>query len=55
MVKGTTTPEIFKIWPPLKKQLWGGAFWTEGYLANWVGKKVDEDMKGREVKNQGKK
>jgi putative transposase len=34
----------------VKKQLWGGEFWSDGYFANTVGQYEDENM----VKNQGK-
>jgi len=38
----------------VKKQLWGGEFWSDGYFASTVGKHGDEEMIGRYVKNQGK-
>lgn len=31
MVKSLTAREIFKRAPEVKKQLWGGEFWTDGY------------------------
>ncbi|CCW32082.1 transposase (fragment) [Xenorhabdus nematophila F1] len=39
----------------MKKILWGGEFWTDGYFASTVGKHGDEQMIGRYVQNQGKK
>jgi REP element-mobilizing transposase RayT len=53
MIKSLTAREIFKRCPQVKKQLWGGEFWTDGYFASTVGKHGNEDMIGRYVKNQG--
>jgi len=38
----------------VKKQLWGGEFWSDGYFANTVGQHRDENMVKNYVKNQGK-
>lgn len=54
MVKSLTAREIFRRCPQVKKQLWGGEFWSDGYFASTVGKHGDEEMIGRYVKNQGK-
>ena len=53
IVKSLTAREIFKRCPQVKKQLWGGEFWTDGYFASTVGKHGNEDMIGRYVKSQG--
>ena len=37
----------------MKKQLWGGEFWTDGYFASTVGKHGDETKIATYVKNQG--
>lgn len=42
MVKSITAKEIFRIHPEVKKQLWGGEFWTKGFYVNTVGKHGDE-------------
>ena len=39
IVKSITTREIFKLAPSVKKQLWGGEFWSKGYFVNTVGQK----------------
>src|SRR5699024_4635424 len=44
MVKSLTAREVFKRCPQVKKQLWGGEFWTDGYFASTVGKHGDETM-----------
>ncbi|MBI3440902.1 MAG: IS200/IS605 family transposase [Proteobacteria bacterium] len=55
MIKSITAREIFRRCPQVKKQLWGGEFWTDGYFASTVGKHGDENMIGKYVKNQGKR
>jgi putative transposase len=54
LIKSITAKEIFKACPEVKKQLWGGEFWSDGYFASTVGKHGDENMIGNYVKNQGK-
>ena len=53
MIKSLTAREVFKKCPHVKKQLWGGEFWSDGYLASTVGKHGDESMISKYVKNQG--
>ena len=53
MIKSLTAREVLKRCPQVKKQLWGGEFWTDGYFASTVGKHGNEDMIGKYVKNQG--
>ena len=53
IIKSVTAREIFKRCPQVKKKLWGGEFWTDGYFASTVGKHGDENMIGKYVKNQG--
>jgi len=36
-IKSLTARELFAKHPEIKKQLWGGSFWTSGYYANTVG------------------
>jgi len=52
--KSITAREIFRECPQVKKKLWGGEFWTDGYFASTVGKHGDENMLSKYVKNQGK-
>ncbi len=53
MIKSLTAREIFKRCPWVKKQLWGGEFWTDGYFATTVGRQGSEDTVKRYVHNQG--
>jgi len=40
MLKSISANEIFKEHPEVKKQLWGGEFWEDGYFVRTVGDKV---------------
>ena len=53
MIKSLSAREIFRRCPKVKKQLWGGEFWTDGYYASTVGKHGDENMIGDYVRKQG--
>jgi REP element-mobilizing transposase RayT len=53
MIKSLTAREIFRRCPRVKKQLWGGEFWTDGYFASTVVNHGNEDTIGRYVKKQG--
>ena len=53
-IKSITAREIFRRVPSVKKQLWGGEFWTDGYFISTVGRHGDEDMIGHYIKGQGK-
>jgi len=55
ILKSITAREVFKRCPQVKKKLWGGEFWTDGYFVNTVGKHGNENTVGDYVKNQGKK
>ena len=52
-IKSLTAREIFKRCPEVKKQLWGGQLWTDGYFVSTVGKHEDEEMISKYVKHQG--
>ena len=53
-IKSITAREIFKRVPSVKKKLWGGEFWTDGYFINTVGHKGNEESVRNYVQNQGK-
>lgn len=52
-VKSITAREIFRRIPAVKKQLWGGAFWSSGYFINTVGRHGSEDVIRQYVQSQG--
>ena len=53
IIKSLTAREIFKRCPYVKKKLWGGEFWTDGYFASTVGRHGNEDTVKCYVHNQG--
>jgi putative transposase len=54
VIKSITAREIFRRCPQVKKRLWGGEFWSDGYYASTVGRHGNEELIGHYVKNQGK-
>jgi putative transposase len=55
IIKSLTAREVFKRCPQVKKKLWGGEFWTDGYYASTVGKYGNENTIIDYVKEQGRK
>ncbi len=53
-VKSITAREIFQRVPCVKKQLWGGAFWSSGYFINTVGRHGSEAVIQYYVQKQGR-
>ena len=53
IVKSITAREIFQKNPEVKKQLWGGEFWSDGYFVNTVSKFGDENTIMKYVRDQG--
>jgi putative transposase len=54
-VKSNTAREILSKVPSVKKQLWGGEFWTDGYYVTTVGEHANETVIRDYIKNQGNK
>jgi REP element-mobilizing transposase RayT len=54
IIKSITAREIFIACPEVKKQLWGGKFWTAGYFINTVGQHGNEKMIGEYIRKQGR-
>ena len=52
-IKSITAREILSRCPEVKKQLWGGEFWTDGYYMSTVGRKGSETVIQNYVKKQG--
>jgi len=51
--KSITAREIFHRKPSVKKELWGGEFWTDGYYVATVGERANWDTVENYVKKQG--
>ena len=54
IIKSITARQIFAECPQVKKQLWGGQFWSDGYFIASVGKNQNEKVVKEYVKEQGK-
>ena len=50
MLKSICASEIFETFPEVKKELWGGEFWEDGYFARTVGDKITADLIKRYIK-----
>lgn len=44
VMKGITAREVFKAFPGIKKFLWGGELWEDGYAVRSVGDKVSDEI-----------
>ena len=52
-IKSITAREIFAKHPEVKKKLWGGEFWSDGYFVSTVSKHGNENVISEYIKNQG--
>ena len=55
LFKSITAKQLFKQFPELKRDLWGGEFWTDGYYVGTVSEKGNWKTVEQYVRNQGKK
>jgi len=53
LIKSITAREIFRTCPEVKKQLWGGQFWSAGYFISTVGQHGNETSIKQYIQNQG--
>ena len=53
--KSITARELFITHPEIRKDLWGGEFWSDGYYAATVGEKGNRKVVEKYIKNQGQK
>lgn len=53
-IKSITARRVFAECPEVKKKLWGGQFWSDGYFVSTVGKHNNENVIQEYVRNQGK-
>ena len=52
IMKSISAREIFKEFPRLRKQLWGGKFWSDGYFVRSVGDNVTAEIIKRYIRYQ---
>ena len=53
IIKSITAREIFKKHPEVKRKLWGGEIWTDGYFVNTVSQYGNEDTIANYIRKQG--
>jgi putative transposase len=53
--KSITAHQLFARFPKLKKELWGGEFWSDGYYAATVGERGNWIAVEKYVREQGEK
>ncbi len=53
LIKSLTAREIFARCPQVKKKLWGGEFWSDGYFIATVGLHANAQAIGEYVRGQG--
>jgi len=53
-IKSITAREVFRRVPSVKKQLWGGAFWSSGFFVNTVSRHGTESAIRNYVAKQGR-
>ena len=53
IIKSILAREIFKRYPEIKKQLWGGHFWSEGGYVGTVGDDVTSEIVREHINKQG--
>lgn len=54
VVKSITARQLFQKYPDLKRELWGGHLWTEGYFVATIGEGGNKDVIEIYITNQGK-
>jgi putative transposase len=52
--KSITAKQLFKQFPELRRELWGGEFWSDGFYLATVSERGNWQQVERYVKNQGK-
>ncbi len=54
IIKSITAKNVFKAVPEIKKELWGGEFWTDGYYIATVSGRGNKVVIENYIKNQGR-
>jgi putative transposase len=55
LVKSISAMQLFEKYPELKKELWGGEFWSDGGYVATVGEGVNADIIRKYIQRQGRK
>ncbi len=54
IIKSITAKELFKKFPELRKELWGGEFWSDAGYIGTVGEGVNAEVIRNYIKKQGR-
>ncbi len=54
LIKSITSRIIFQSIPEIKRELWGGEFWSDGYYIGTVSGRGDRKIIEKYIKNQGR-
>ena len=54
IIKSITAIELFKKFPEIKKELWGGEFWNDAGYIGTVGEGVNADVIRNYIRKQGR-
>jgi putative transposase len=54
LIKSITAREIFERVPEIKRELWGGEFWTDGYYFATVSGRGDKQVIEKYIEKQGR-
>ena len=54
LFKSITARELFRQFPELKRELWGGEFWSDGYYLGTIGERGNRAIIEQYIRNQGK-
>lgn len=54
IIKSISAIELFKKFPELKEDLWGGEFWNDGGYIGTVGEGVNADIIRKYIQQQGR-
>ena len=55
IVKSITARKLFERYPDIKKELWGGEFWSDGGFVGTVGEGINAEIIRKYIQNQGRK
>ena len=53
IIKSITAKELFKKYPEVRQQLWGGEFWSDGGYIGTVGEGITEDIIRNYIEEHG--
>ena len=53
VIKSITAKQLFKRHPDLRRELWGGELWTDGFFVASIGEHGNQDVIRNYIKKQG--